>query len=879
MRIWQLQPPRSSSVGRAERWDSMQERFFGPKRDDAKTQKLPIIWFNSVKPTEPVRWLIHLLISMGEFDCEANLLGRGDMVQNFTRAGLIREGSTHRQEDVDILVRRYAEEQLVYLPGGTHQFDMHLVQAREVLQSTLVDESMPCMDTPAGLYTHLQTSTEKKCQKYRKQARDHLCEVLWSSVTGTGVFNVPFSEDDLKKATLSEPIEWQPVPRRTPLQSEASFREQKLVLEAAFSALDRYQSFARVHPKGVVAAGGPGTGKTSCLQSIGFVARSRGLNVGLAALMCERSQQLGGIHFARFCKFPGSNTANPCRLAELAIANLMRSPSELDYIRSLDVLLIDEMGQIPAEMLSALDIIFRRVRGNSAFFGGMLVFATMDAQQLRPVGGRPPLLSPQVTACFDFLPLDHSVRAARCKPLQRLVEICRMPLRDLTEDVHREFAALVKGNCTFVKDWDDPRLRPDMLRMFATHRARHEAEARLTAAVRRRFGHQLVRAISTDYEASVEGNWVTASSATSRVLTKRVKEPQELYFYPGATFEITYNKQGHYAQSQLAVLAEVPTLEQVRSRDPVRVYVAPEGTKSIPATLKTRDDFIGAGFREDTVGPSPGRIQYIGLGFQGRRVQYGLRHRIAATIHAGMGQDLPSVITKVDGPDMYHLFQREQVVVILSRTHFARHIYFVGEPDSTAKVLWEALNQRSTYDAYLDYLMKKLTNKDTGDGYRGGINMPRHHPCRPIDCGLPQDSSGYAYILASVNKRYIGKVTYIGQAKNLAARYGKHRDGTATDQTADPSMRPWVMLAYVSGFEGCSKSGRQFFETLWQGTRNRKNERREHPLTPDEVADLARVLIEERRYTRCIELQDKDLRFHLCGAIRDHPVDPRQEIP
>ena len=42
----------------------------GDKRDDQKVQKLPIVWFNSVKPTEPIRWLVHLLISMGEFDCE-----------------------------------------------------------------------------------------------------------------------------------------------------------------------------------------------------------------------------------------------------------------------------------------------------------------------------------------------------------------------------------------------------------------------------------------------------------------------------------------------------------------------------------------------------------------------------------------------------------------------------------------------------------------------------------------------------------------------------------------------------------------------------------------------------------------------------------------
>jgi len=85
------------------------------------------------------------------------------------------------------------------------------------------------------------------------------------------------------------------------------------------------------------------------------------------------------------------------------------------------------------------------------------------------------------------------------------------------------------------------------------------------------------------------------------------------------------------------------------------------------------------------------------------------------------------------------------------------------------------------------------------------------------------------------------------------------------------------MLAYVSGFEGCSKAGRMFFEAQWQGTRNDRTARREVPLTADQVADVGRVLVDEGRYKKCIELQDKQLRFHRCGVIRDHPVDPKEK--
>jgi len=241
------------------------------------------------------------------------------------------------------------------------------------------------------------------------------------------------------------------------------------------------------------------------------------------------------------------------------------------------------------------------------------------------------------------------------------------------------------------------------------------------------------------------------------------------------------------------------------------------------------------------------------------------------------GLALPAVITKVDGDDKYRLFQREQVVVLLSRTHFAKDIYFVGDPNETAKLLWEALQLRSTYDAYLEYVMKQLTNKATSDRYQNVIDVPTFHPCRPIDCSLPQDDQGYVYILASIHRHYIGQATYIGQTPNLMQRYKSHLNGTATPVTANPAMRPWIMLAYVSRFEKCSTSGRMYFESLWQGTRNRINSRRQTPLTADQVADLGRKLVSERSYLNSIDLQDKKLVFHRCGAILDHPVNPKSK--
>jgi len=172
--------------------------------------------------------------------------------------------------------------------------------------------------------------------------------------------------------------------------------------------------------------------------------------------------------------------------------------------------------------------------------------------------------------------------------------------------------------------------------------------------------------------------------------------------------------------------------------------------------------------------------------------------------------------------------------------------------------------------------MKQFTDATSQGTYRDVtvVDIPNHYPLRPMDHGLPGDSSGFSYLLTSIRKYCCGKATYIGQCENLNKRYKEHRDGTATRQTADPEMRPWVLVAYVSGFEGCSKSERQQFECMWQGERDREVKRLGRVLTAEEVANVGERLVKERKYADHIELQQKRLCFHRCGTIASRVNDP-----
>ena len=140
---------------------------------------------------------------------------------------------------------------------------------------------------------------------------------------------------------------------------------------------------------------------------------------------------------------------------------LYSKPKFFLYLKALDVLLLDELGQLAAELISILDIIFRRIRQSNAFMGGVLVISTMDPLQLPPIQGRPPLLSPYLITCFMLFELKHSVRASLDSNFRRIQDITRMLPTQLTQEILEEFKSLIIQNCTFVPNWNDPRI-PDL---------------------------------------------------------------------------------------------------------------------------------------------------------------------------------------------------------------------------------------------------------------------------------------------------------------------------------------------------------------------------------------------------------------------------------
>ena len=54
---------------------------------------------------------------------------------------------------------------------------------------------------------------------------------------------------------------------------------------------------------------------------------------------------------------PVNEMAPVPRLAELAVVNLLRQAKRMAFLQRLDILYIDELGQVSAETITVLDII------------------------------------------------------------------------------------------------------------------------------------------------------------------------------------------------------------------------------------------------------------------------------------------------------------------------------------------------------------------------------------------------------------------------------------------------------------------------------------------------------------------------------------------
>ena len=817
---------------------------------------LPVVWMNPVRPLNTHRFLIHLLLSLGSFIDEHDLFDVPAMQDAFVKARLLDPtNATTRKDSANRLALKYFTAQLRLLPAGTFTFDRYCVSSYHIIRALFLHNTFHVQELPTVLYCRLRQDTSDAVAKHIESKTRIFVTNLISTLRSAGLEGLP-PLNIILQSTLSAPTPWEfEASARPLLQPLNSYNEQRVLWSKGIWQIKHYIAAKNESTKGLCIVGAGGVGKTTIAMCLMLYARSCGLNIGATAIMSERAQELASEHFNSLTTMPKYDlkTSTPGQMAEKTISRLYQNPEKLEYLRILDVLFFDEAGAASAEVWCIFDIVLRYIRNSSKPFGGLLIISTMDHLQLDPVLGRHPLLSPLFTCTFVFGRLIHSVRAASDPAWQRVQEISRTSPIDLCRipALESEFVNLLVNNCTWLID--ESLAPPGALFVYGKQEPARIQERKMFAKMKASISQQYVVCSSTDFEATYHGRFVPASRQTTSALSRKAREPPELYLYARGRYTITYNKPGFFSNGQLAVLWTLPDRLRIEQRKPVKVLLAPPGSRRIPSHADTFEVLYEEGWRFCDVGIPPEIILGLAGGMKGKRTnQYGLKHYVGSTWHMTMGRTLSSLVTRVECPAVgtspYSLWEASQVVVLVSRTRTAPDTCIVSrDPTRTARILFRLLSRVSSFRYYISQLLEKLCGDDRAAPFSHPIEIDQGLSIyRPMDIVLPRDQTGFVYILMSLKDP---KHLYIGSTKNLIRRFQEHNTGWGARQTALSWLRPWALLAYVCGFDGHAPTY-VGFENDWITAKENLIRVTNGLVSPQTIVRLALDLIQERQQSQ-----------------------------
>ncbi len=144
--------------------------------------------------------------------------------------------------------------------------------------------------------------------------------------------------------------------------------------------------FVQYTGNNIFLTGKAGTGKTTFLRNVRQSTLKRSVVVaptGVAAL------NAGGVTIHSFFQLPfGPQLPGDQLTTEIkrhAAANQKFTREKINIIRSLDLLIIDEISMVRADLLDAIDVVLRRYRNRGRPFGGVQLLMIGDLQQLAPI--------------------------------------------------------------------------------------------------------------------------------------------------------------------------------------------------------------------------------------------------------------------------------------------------------------------------------------------------------------------------------------------------------------------------------------------------------------------------------------------------------------
>ena len=185
---------------------------------------LPVPVYSNISPTNPTRFLFHVLLSMGEYDTEMELLNHATLRGAFIHANLIDENDL--EGSITGLVTAYILQQLSFYPITTHKFDRFVVASSRTLREVLIHNSIPLFEAPACLYTKVLMGIDDRIEKRLQSLRTEAVKAAYRELapTNVGVEEAFPSLDWFLDHRNNN--SWNGNLAKSPLQTEASYIEQ-----------------------------------------------------------------------------------------------------------------------------------------------------------------------------------------------------------------------------------------------------------------------------------------------------------------------------------------------------------------------------------------------------------------------------------------------------------------------------------------------------------------------------------------------------------------------------------------------------------------------------------------------------------------------------
>ena len=803
---------------------------------DNKGAPLPIIVFSKVNPVNVNQWLVHILLSMGSYVCERDAFDHASMLECFRATKLIgpENDDASLRQYVDALTRRYIHEQVVYLPISLITAQHWIMRAYSILESVIIDDSTPIFELPYTI-VELRDKTTDINDVYWLERKGKLLDAIYHELSGTS--NIP-SRQDILNCDRNSPLDWNPVDdfQIVESQNQRSYDEQKLALDLIYRSVLKYCGPLQgrridTYTKNPIIQGSPGSGKSHMGMHAMLFCLSQGLNVISTALMAARASVLGGIHLHTLFSLNvvrNRSFTKPMRLAELALEKIMKRPHLLYPLLTVNVIFLDEAGQVSAELLTTLDIILRTVRKCSIIYGGVLIIGTMDHCQLQPINSTPFLLSSHILTTYTFVQLNESVRASSQPEFQRFQTIIRMNPYQLSgdENLRQEFFRLGNDLFTFVDSWDDEHVVSNCYRIYSRRSFVYLAISEYVNSLIQSFTHSNTpHIISTSRDTQVRvgsrSEWSPAIPTTISSMNTQFREPEVLVLYPFGLYEVTENDSSStYYNSNHVLLYDMPNPADVAQFRSIKVMLKPPELQRIDwldsgdtNSYPSKQQLIDNGWKEISIKVCQEREVTVSGGYRAKRKQYTMKHIGASTIDNAQGK---TVYTQLgfECSNLNSPWLKSQIVVVFSRTQRSQQMIIVGQRTFALQKIWDLITTPTQWTQTMDRILHMLSINSSGTLPENNLpTLPDVHPFRIRDMSIPTDSTGFVYLLCSMKDN---GYTYIGQCDVLSTRLNQHNSGHGSFGTSDSTKYPLFVAGYITGLRHYNPAGRMALESHWR---------------------------------------------------------------